>query len=142
MLPPPQRSAGRHAVPFQYTFQRVVANSTIPSLALYTKQVPSTAVLLKFLSASVMGRLESGSSATPAGLLELITAIAAQVMSVARTLVGQEEAALDVGAGSPQEAKARELGLDPLFSPQQRPHTAAAFAAAPRFILLDFRSAA
>lgn len=77
-----------------------------------------------------------------AGFLEFVTNIAAQVMSVARTLVGQEEAALDAGAGSPQEAKARELGLDPLFSPEQRPHTAAAFAAAPRFILLDFRSAA
>ncbi len=62
-------------------------------------------------------------------------------MSVAQTLVGQEETALDAGADSPQEAKARELGLDPLFSPEQRPHTAAAFAAAPRFILLDFRSA-
>ena len=56
--------------------------------------------------------------------------------------MGQDIAALEAEASSPQEAKARELGLDPLFSPEQRPHTAAAFAAAPRFILLDFRCAA
>lgn len=63
-------------------------------------------------------------------------------MAVARTLVGQDDSTLEAGTSSPQEAKARELGLDPLFSPEQRPHTVAAFAAAPRFILLDFRCAA
>lgn len=62
---------------------------------------------------------------------------------MAQNLLGDAgAAALEAeGDGSPQEAKARELGLDPLFSPEQRPHTAAAFAAAPRFILLDFRCA-
>lgn len=66
---------------------------------------------------------------------------AEQVMAVARTLVAHEDAVLEAEASNPIQAKARELGVDPLWAPDRKAQTAAAFAAAPRFLLLDFRCA-
>ncbi len=63
------------------------------------------------------------------------------MMAVARTLVAHEDAVLEAGASNPSQAKARELGVDPLWAPDRKAQTAAAFAAAPRFLLLDFRCA-
>lgn len=66
-----------------------------------------------------------------------------QVMAVAKALTMHEDAVLEAEASNPREgAKAAEMGLDPLWAPDRRAQTAAAFAAAPRFILLDFRCAA
>ena len=48
---------------------------------------------------------------------------------------------LEAEASNPSQAKARELGVDPLWAPDRKAQTAAAFAAAPRFLLLDFRCA-
>ncbi|BDA44720.1 Uncharacterized protein C24H6.11c [Coccomyxa sp. Obi] len=120
---------------FAYSYAQVTVRtfSVLPTRSGVLRAVSERKILDLFSSRlaaiSLSGYIFFGSSVS----------ISDQVMSVARTLVGQEEAVLDAGPGSPQEAKARELGLDPLFSPEQRPHTAAAFAAAPRFILLDFR---
>ena len=63
----------------------------------------------------------------------------AQVMAVARTLVAHEDAVLEAEASNPAQQKARELGVDPLWAPDRKAATAAAFAAAPRFLLLDFQ---
>ena len=71
--------------------------------------------------------------------LRLIEAARAQVMAVARTLVAHEDAVLEAEASNPAQQKARELGVDPLWAPNRKAATAAAFAAAPRFLLLDFR---
>lgn len=60
---------------------------------------------------------------------------------MARTLVAHEDAVLEAEASNPSQAKARELGVDPLWAPDRKAQTAAAFAAAPRFLLLDFRRA-
>lgn len=62
-------------------------------------------------------------------------------MAVARTLVAHEDAVLEAEASNPMQQKARELGVDPLWAPDRKAQTAAAFASAPRFLLLDFRCA-
>ncbi len=67
--------------------------------------------------------------------------LAQQVMAVARTLVAHEDAVLEAEASNPTQQKARELGVDPLWAPDRKAQTAAAFASAPRFLLLDFRCA-
>ena len=54
-------------------------------------------------------------------------------------LVAHEDAVLEAEASNPAQQKARELGVDPLWAPDRKAATAAAFAAAPRFLLLDFR---
>lgn len=53
--------------------------------------------------------------------------------------MAHEDAVLEAEASNPSQAKARELGVDPLWAPDRKAATAAAFAAAPRFLLLDFR---
>ena len=58
---------------------------------------------------------------------------------MARTLVAHEDAVLEAEASNPTQRKARELGVDPLWAPDRKAQTAAAFASAPRFLLLDFR---
>ena len=61
-------------------------------------------------------------------------------MAVARALVEHEDAMLAAEASNARGAKiGREL--DPLWAPGRSAATAAAFAAAPRFVLLDFQCA-
>lgn len=53
--------------------------------------------------------------------------------------MAHEDAVLEAEASNPAQRKARELGVDPLWAPDRKAQTAAAFASAPRFLLLDFR---
>lgn len=69
-----------------------------------------------------------------------------QVMAVAKALLAADDDVLEastphVGNGAGRSARrARGAGEEALWSPSARERTRAAFAAAPQFVMLDFRS--